>query len=283
MMSANRWMTYLAEAYPQIPWALIAAGLAVSGNKLSGKPLNLTYILVIFAALWIFFLVVRLILDRQTLEKDRLANPKKSLPRGILSVPEVSTAINGLQLFLIGFAVLIAIAIHFTTGLWLILLVAYTWLLEKYFFVPKLIAGYPFFQILFHQLYAWPLAYFVISAHIETDSSYYILISWLFGTLLFSALCIYELSRQLNPQSHPIQATALNFYGYKAVFAFACFFLFTSLMCALLLNLSAILLPLVISLFISFVILFFNHRLFYVTKFAAEISLIAHSWAATFF
>ncbi|MBA2727804.1 MAG: hypothetical protein H0U49_06500 [Parachlamydiaceae bacterium] len=214
------------------------------------------------------------------MDKDRLANPQKPLAQGVLTKHEVLDGINILQIGLTIYGVLIAFGIHILTGILLIVLVGYTCLLARNFYMTDSITRYPLFQICFHHLYAWPLAFLAISAH--TPDNTFNFSAWSYGTLIFCAFCLYELCHQLNPQAHPVQASALNFYGYKIVFAFASFLLCFALLCALFLGLDVILFPFDLALFLTFLLLFFNHRLFYATEFTAAISLIAHSWAGAF-
>jgi hypothetical protein len=276
MPTIQRWTTYLSQGYPQWPWGLIAAGIAISGNVFYGKSLDITSTLATFIAIWFFFLLMHLISDLQSVDKDRLANPEKPLPQGLLSKIEVRLGIKFIQIGLIIYGLLIALGLHIITGILLILLAGFSWLISQKYIITNSMKRYPFVQILVHHLYAWPLAFLAISSQNPENS--FNIGAWCFGTLLFCAFSLYELSHQLNPQAHPIQATALNFYGFKIVFVFACILLSIALICALFLGYGAILIPFDLALFVTFLLLFFNHRLFYATEFAAAVSLVVHSW-----
>lgn len=280
MLINERWQTYLAEGYPQIPWGVFALGIALSGNKLMGHPLDSNSSIATFVGIWVFLLLFKLVQDQQSKDKDRLANPHKPLVRGVLTNQEVTQGIKYLTIGLCAYGILIAGGLHLISGLLIIALALFTKVYAYHFFLKDLLSRNPYLKICFHHLYAWPMVFLAVSAHVPGEA--FSARAWEFGGLIFCSLCVYDLSCQLDPQAHPIRATALNFYGYKSVFIGASTFIILGLFFAFALHFEQILIFIDVGILITFSLLFVNHRLFKITELSCTLSLIIHSWSAFF-
>lgn len=208
--SLNRWSVYIKERFPLPTYFLLVGGLSASGWVVSRAPWDWSYFSISFGALLTFFMQLRLMDEYKDLEKDRVANPTRPLPRGVLSVGEVRIAINVLEQLMCLLAVLMGYAISPFCGTVYGIITLYLWLMYREFYFPKL-SQFPLIYAVSHQIILLPIGLFVVLASAPRP----ILNSqtWFLGISVLGAFFAYEICRKLKPDAHPILKTYIQVYG----------------------------------------------------------------------
>ena len=242
----QRWWTYLKERSPLVVLLLLSAGPLVSGFFLSqvhgqcaslprsvclsGSPSIALSFLAISASV-IFMILARMMDEMKDLEKDKIANPTRPLPRGLISPSEMNKAIF----------VVFGLLMIFTGGVFAyggllpaILLFAsclYLWLMYKEFYVGKGLADFPLVYALSHQAVGIPLYLFGVSlfapAFAETQ------LAWIYVGTNVAASISYEFTRKLKPDAHPAANTYRHIYGLQKAGLIAFVFQVLSILFAL--------------------------------------------------
>ena len=85
----------------------------------------------------LFFFELRLMDELKDYDKDKIANPGRPLPRGLLTPGQVKTAIRNILWGMIGFSFLLFAALNVYAGICYFLLTGYLFLMYKEFFISK--------------------------------------------------------------------------------------------------------------------------------------------------
>lgn len=233
----RRWRTYLKERSPLFVLFALSAGPLVSGFFLSqvlgqctsmpravclsGPPSIALSVLAILASV-IFMILARMMDELKDFEKDKIANPTRPLPRGLISPSEMNKGI---------FVVFVLLMI-FTGGVFayggvlpaslLLASCLYLWLMYKEFYIGKGLADYPLVYALSHQAVGVPLYLFGVSlfapAFAQTP------LAWIYVGTNVAASVSYEFTRKLKPDAHPAANTYRHIYGLKKAGLIAFFF-----------------------------------------------------------
>jgi acyl-CoA synthetase (AMP-forming)/AMP-acid ligase II len=219
-----RWWMYLKERSPLLVLIFLALGPVVSGYLLTlGRGLCapqstcptwgtifLHGMLAVLASV-MFMIAARMMDELKDYEKDKLANPSRPLPRGLVSLAEMSSGIRIVMAVLIALSVAMFFAVSPLAG-WLFLASSlYLWLMYKEFYVGQQLAHFPLFYALSHQIVGIPLYLFGVTLFwpefVNTK------LAWLFVAVNVCASLSYEFARKLKADAHPAAKTYRQIYG----------------------------------------------------------------------
>jgi hypothetical protein len=274
------WIEYIRERFPQVVYASLAGGIAFSGAYLNKSAVHFAYPILVFAAVWAFLFVLRLIHDLQNINKDRLAFPDRLLPSGRIAEEEADRVIFLFQILLCAYSELLWIILQGTAALACLCLAGFSWLAHKNFYLKNLMERFPLLKIVVRPMYGFLLAFFTVSAN-EPDRIFGVK-AWAYGFVLYGAFLTYDICRKLNPQAHPILATFVHFYGFRKAFFLAVIALLLSAGGALALDNMLLLWPMECLVLISLSILFFQPQSYRLPEMAAAVSLLLHAWVGIF-
>lgn len=225
-----RWLTYTRERFPLVQHLLLTGGLTASAFFLRALPdvdpffhlanSPLPFLLSLIGLL-VFFFQLRLMDELKDFKKDTVANPKRPLPRGLLTRTEVARMIQAIQVFMYMFAIgLIFIGFKFA-GMAYALTSFWLFLMFKEFFVGDWLSERPLLYAISHQAVSVPLSAFSVFlfgpvllpewAEDNVDALSYTL---LFGLAIVFGFFVYEVCRKLNPTAHPILGTYFVSFGF---------------------------------------------------------------------
>ena len=210
-MATVTWLTYVRERFPLGVHLILVGGLAATGVAVS-TVWRWPAFIISFLSLFVFFFQLRLMDELKDEHKDRIAHPRRPLPRGLLKSGQVRRLIFRLQILLFSFAALLAISPEYRLGGALFAsLAAYLWLMYREFYVGERLSKWPFLYAFTHQILLLPLiAYPAALAHVPSFSR---IETWLAGSIIFGAFFAYEICRKLDPRAHPVLRTYLASHG----------------------------------------------------------------------
>jgi UbiA prenyltransferase family len=280
----RRWILYAKERIPLLFFCFLTAGIALSGIYLQSNPFFWGSFVVSFIGIFLFFVLLRVMDDLKNSDKDRIVHPQRPIARGLLKKEEVNDVIKRGYVVLFAYCLIIWVFLQGTAALAYACIVLYLWLMFRGFYLGKWLGRRRLLVAIARHLVVIPIAIFAVAA---SNSSTVLLPSTIFFALmLWGAFFTYEACRDLDPRTHPIQATLIHFYGFKRTFEIVAIALVVSAMGAVALNLGSILLPCEGTVLITLGILFFQPDKFPIPRLAATLSLFVHVWAVvihTFF
>ncbi len=137
-------------------------------------------------------------------EKDRIVNPTRPLPRGLLTSTDLIQAMYGIIAMLMGLAWWIG-------SVWLAVATLYGWLMYHEFFIGRTLNRFPFAYAVSHQAIVFPI-YAWLALHADEGLSHdRAFQGWLLAQ--FGASFAFEIARKLNPDAHPMAGTYLQQFG----------------------------------------------------------------------
>jgi len=180
------------------------------------------FILSIFANTLIF-IQLRLADELKDFEKDKIVNPQRPLPRGLLTPSEVYKAMNVIFFTNLALSLYIGVNHHMMGGVLLALSTVFGILMYHEFFIGKELNRYPMLYAISHQIivffiYGWT-ALAINPLLIENK----VFLGWLLAN--FGSSFNFEICRKLNPNSHPLAQTYLQFYGPQKTVFFSLIFI----------------------------------------------------------
>jgi hypothetical protein len=223
-----RWARYVAERSPPAALVFIGAGISMAPMALRNE---FDPVLLGIGVLATFLLLAQMRLgdEIKDLRKDREIHPERPLPRGLLSLREVTQGMLVIMLLVVLLAVLGAR--HYGSlfgGRALLFTTAYIWLMWKEFFVGQKLSKEPMTYAFTHQLvvfplYGWTGAMYGSDFALGTEYLGYL-------TYCFGASFFFEIARKLDPDAHPLMGTYLHHYGPRQTALFLAFCSMISLM-----------------------------------------------------
>ena len=206
----RRFITYLNERSPLPAISFLALGITLSSMAMRDS-FDWAHLILGLVINNLLFIQMRLGDELKDYETDKIINPTRPLPRGLLTTKEVHRL---LVLFLV---VLLATGfIIFSTkssigGLSLLIGTALSWLMFKEFYIGHKLEKTPMLYALTHQIIVFPI--FAWSG-LTSDMS--LIHNQLFqGWLLanFGASFTFEICRKLDPNAHQLARTYAHHYG----------------------------------------------------------------------
>jgi len=206
----GRWLTYLKERFPIVVYLLLCAGFTLSAASL-GRSTSATEITIGIFGLLLFFAELRLMDEFKDYKKDLVAHPERPLPRGLLKISEVHTAIYaglGLMLF---FAAANYLFVGAMPGFLYLALTVYLYLMFKEFFIGNWLEPRMLLYAITHQLILLVLTSYAVSLF---DTTLLLKIpNLLYGLVVLGGFFSYEVGRKLDPAANPILRTYRVVYG----------------------------------------------------------------------
>jgi acyl-CoA synthetase (AMP-forming)/AMP-acid ligase II len=211
--SLKKWITYLNERSPLPALAFISILITLSYVYGSGQ-WNINYFLVALVMHAAIFIQMRMSDEIKDYEKDCAVNPTRPLPRGLLTLQELTKAMYVTMGIQFGFALFLSLLDFWATSLLLVGTSVYAWLMYKEFFQSEFLKKKVWLYTLSHQLivpliWAWPATLY---SNMQSNALFY---PWLLLSLLSSLY--FEVSRKLDPKAHPLAETYVQVYGKKNI------------------------------------------------------------------
>src|SRR5690348_2904239 len=208
---SRRFFAYLMERSPLPLLLAIALPQALSSHWLlrSGAPTAATWVAAF--ALMLVLVNLRMMDEVKDEAKDRVAHPDRPIPRGLITAEELRRFVYGLSVGLSVYALICWQDISHSLGA--LVFITGTWALLMYreFFAPAALARSPMAYALSHQL----IVVFMYLLAVAAADPGAVLSSralwWAFGGL--GGSFVVEVSRKLDPSSHPVLKTYLWQYG----------------------------------------------------------------------
>lgn len=215
--SRGRWWIYLRERSPLPALAIIALAQSVSACYLVRPTIDAAGVALAAAGIVGLLVLMRLMDEVKDYDKDRIAHPDRPLPRGLFTPDEMRRALLVLGCALAVFGALVGALRSPVAGALYVFCVAYSFLMYREFFAPRLLGVNAFVYALTHQVIVVPMYAFAVATISPTHA--------LSSTTLWFALTglgasfVYEVARKLDPAAHPALRTYLALYGRGAAAA----------------------------------------------------------------
>ena len=275
----DKWLKYSKERFPLLVYLLLSTGFSLSANYMfSDNFIVLPFALSLFGIL-LFFFELRLMDELKDYEKDKVANPDRPLPRGLLTPKQVEKAIKGILGGMIGFALLLSLTLNIYAGIYYLLLILYLFLMYKEFFIPEWLNKKILLYAASHQVILIILCIFTVSCFSPglalSDKCL------LYGLLVLCSFFTYEVCRKLDPNAHPILQTYLSIFGIKKTLALVVALSLGAIIISLLQAHPSSLILIFFSsgVMLSAGVLLFNKNLYKFTEVIASLSLLLHIWS----
>lgn len=206
-----RWIIYIRERFPLPVYITLIAGFVVSGAFLAQASVSFTQVLSAGGMLLLFFAELRLMDEFKDYKKDLIAHPLRPLPRGVLSLKEVKSAILTIILIMIALSGAIGAVFGTSVGGLALLFTLYLWVMYKEFYIGEKLGNHPLIYALSHQIIVIPICLFTIAVFSKEQAFDNQAFAYSFSVL--GAFFGYEVCRKLDPSSHPVLKTYLSVYG----------------------------------------------------------------------
>ena len=215
----KKWITYLNERSPLAALGLISLGITLYPMALRGSFDKLMLVLSYLTGLLIL-VVMRMGDELKDYETDKIINPTRPLPRGLITIPQMTFALYLIYSLLI----LTGIFLFYYKGpegsIALIMTILMAYLMYKEFFMSKALDSSPLFYAFTHQIIIFPL---YMWAGLSYDSSLLGETPFLYWAMAnFGTSFTFEICRKLNPASPALAKTYAHHYGrpFTAIVAF---------------------------------------------------------------
>lgn len=210
-------MTYLNERSPLPALTFLSLGIGFSTFAGLGKFDSLSLLLVVILNNLIF-IQMRLGDELKDYENDKIINPTRPLPRGLLTTNEVHKALLILLVLLIFAALLIGYFYSALGGITFLICPLFAWLMFKEFYIGKSLAKEPMIYAFTHQVIVFPLfGWFglALEPNLLTNSFF---LGWLLAN--FGVSFTFEICRKLDPNAPKLAGTYAHHYGRGKTFLF---------------------------------------------------------------
>lgn len=205
----KKWMTYLNERSPIPALTFLSAGISLS-PMLAANRVNWWLFILGLVINNLIFIQMRLGDELKDYENDKIINPDRPLPRGLLTTAEVFTALR----FVCALLLVLSLVVGYYSlpaGIALGVTPIFAWLMFKEFYNGQSLNKSPMLYALSHQVIVFPLfAWFGLLMEPRLLTNPYFL-SWLLAN--FGASFTFEICRKLNPSAHKLANTYAHYYG----------------------------------------------------------------------
>ena len=103
--------------------------------------------------------------------KDLIAHPERPLPRGVLTLKQVQSAIGWQLGMMVAFSILVMVAFNVLAGLLSLFYTAYLWLMYKEFYIGERLSRNPLAYAISHQIIVVPICLFTVAIHTPASAS----------------------------------------------------------------------------------------------------------------
>ena len=210
MTKLEKWKIYLEERSPLSASIFISALGAVSSLSFKGEfHLGLFLAAIIFNTL--IFIQLRLSDELKDFEKDKVVNPGRPLPRGLLTPGDLAKAMNLVLATVILSGIVLGFLKSWPGGILLALSSVFAWLMYKEFFIGSTLNKEPIVYAVTHQV----IVFFIYGwVALSTDGGLIhdkAFLGWLLAN--FGGSFCFEVCRKLNPNAHKLAQTYAQHYG----------------------------------------------------------------------
>jgi acyl-CoA synthetase (AMP-forming)/AMP-acid ligase II/4-hydroxybenzoate polyprenyltransferase len=225
MERINKWKTYIKERSPLSALMPLAAMAAISSLAFK-REFDWKIFLISIMANTLIFIQLRLADELKDFEKDKVVNPLRPLPRGLLTTHEVRTAMKFIILSILAISLYVGINYHFIGAVLLSISTIFGLLMYHEFFIGKELNKHPMLYAISHQIIVFFIYGWTALSIDPTLLENRLFQGWLLAN--FGSSFNFEICRKLNPQTHPLAQTYLQFYGPPKTAFFS--FIFIGLM-----------------------------------------------------
>lgn len=271
----NPWLTYVKERFPLPVYLVLVSGFCASGALLVGGKVVSVPTLCAFIGLMVFFAMLRMMDEVKDYEKDKVANPTRPLPRGLLDVGYVKQIIASTVLGMFGYAILLGLVFSWQAGATYAFLTGWLWLMYREFYTGHWLENHQIFYAITHQFILVPVT--LLPIVLNDPTALFAQTSWIFAGLIVGSFFSYEVCRKLDPNAHPLLKTYRAMYGMPGVVAIVLCTCALAIYSAHALGLQSFLWPFSFALLISFIFIRLNHHK--VVETVATLSLVVHIWS----
>ncbi len=201
-------------------YVTLVAGFVASGTLIVGGSVVSHHALAAFIGLMVFFAMLRMMDEVKDYQKDKVANPTRPLPRGLLDVNVVKGVILNTVLGMLGYALLLALVYSWQAGVVYLFLTGWLWLMYKEFYSGTWLEERQILYAITHQFILVPVT--LLPIVLTSPEALFQTIPWQFAGLIVGSFFTYEVCRKLNPNAHPLLHTYRQMYGVKKVFLIIC-------------------------------------------------------------
>lgn len=159
----------------------------------------------------LLFIQMRLGDELKDFETDKIINPTRPLPRGLLTTREILQFLVGFLILLILSGLIIASVKSPLGGASLILATAFSWLMFKEFYMAHELDKSPMLYAITHQVIVFPIFAWLGLTFDETLIHNQMFQGWLIAN--FGASFTFEFCRKLDPKAHKLAKTYAHHYG----------------------------------------------------------------------
>ncbi len=197
---ASRFMTYLRERFSLLQFVPLVLVITVtSGMCFKGwNDLSATAIVLSSSVLLLFLLRLRLFDEFKDATHDRAHYPNRPVPRGLVSLRELSVVVQAVVILEIAIA---AVGAGRYGTLWFGVAFAYSLLMRVEFFRPRFLRSHFTLYVLSHELLLIPLLLYVFSWFGQAPVAPG---SWLMIGLLGGQFFLFEVARKIKSPSEEI-------------------------------------------------------------------------------
>jgi 4-hydroxybenzoate polyprenyltransferase len=251
--SLASWKTFLNERAPPVVFVLLALGPTLTGLKMVEGFVDFEKLLWAGFGLWLLLLTIRVMDDVKDYDKDVIVHPDRPLPRGLISVEEVTMAIKMSLALLLLLAFLIGWRYDRQTGGLFAFLVVFGILMYFEFGIGDWLEERPLLYALTHQILIYFCGMFICAlAGKEWYSSQGIQL----GSVALSGFFTYEVCRKLDPTLPLIKGTYLVVYGKAKTYCIVLCSVLLGVVTSYTLGLHYVLWPMEIVMLTSLLVLF---------------------------
>jgi len=268
-------LLFIRERVPIIPYSIFAGLITLAPFFLLHLPVNPLYFALSFIGVLLLFIQMRLLNDIADSAVDKIAHKNRPFARGALSLNDGERMGGFLQLGIIIFSGLILFITSYTAFFFYAASAVYIWNTYKGFFFETWMKDHPIIAFILGELVFFPIIFFCFAIVDEKNAFDQISIAYAF--LLFGALLIYNITRKLDPKSHPVLQNFVHLMGYRRVFFCLIPLLFLCFMLASTLHLEWILWPVQFAAFVSLALVLFSSMRWGFAAAVALISLYVHA------
>lgn len=244
----KKWIIYLQERSPLAALTFLSGGVAISSMAFLEAFSFFYFILGIFF-INLVMIQMRLGDELKDFGKDKIINPTRPLPRGLLTTSEVLTALKLIVIFTVLSGFFLAYQYSMEGGLTLSVSALFAWLMYKEFYIGANLAKSPIFYALTHQVVVFPLFSWIgltMSSELLNNQAY---LGWILAN--FGASFTYEVCRKLNPDAHKLAETYAHHYGRTKTVLICLIFMSVSVIGAYFANIAQYSLPMIFILALS--------------------------------
>lgn len=217
---------YLRERSPIAALSFLSLGIGLSTMAIN-QSYDLTLLMIGLVLNNLIFIQMRLGDELKDYEIDKIINPTRPLPRGLIQPKQILFYLKVVLTILVGSGITLSLTYSLIGGSTVIISTIFAWLMFKEFYIGKTLDKSPIIYAFTHQIIVFPIFAWTglcLNTNLITNN---IFIGWLIAN--FGASFTFEISRKLDPNSHKLANTYAHHYGRIVTLVFLSIFIITSL------------------------------------------------------